>query len=119
MPASATPTMWPRYSNSSLRCSAVGVIRLPSTSRSPSGVISAFGCYVMWGFMPLLFMAQAAVGLDSFEILAHRALWAVAFAGLLVLLAKQGGQVRSALTNPKTLGWLTLSTVLIGVNFRF
>jgi chloramphenicol-sensitive protein RarD len=82
-----------------------------------AALVSAFGCYVMWGFMPLLFMAQAAAGFDSLEILAHRALWAVAVAGLLVLLAKQGGQVRAVLTSPKTLGWLTLSTALIGVNW--
>lgn len=90
----------------------------PAPSAIPRAALaSAFGCYVMWGFMPLLFMAQAAVGFDSPEILAHRALWAVAVAGLLVLLAGQGGQVRSALTNPRTLGWLTVSTLLIAVNW--
>ncbi|MDP2765684.1 MAG: EamA family transporter RarD, partial [Brevundimonas sp.] len=88
----------------------------PSATPRPA-LLSAFGCYVMWGFMPLLFMAQAGLGFDSLEILAHRALWAVAVAGLLVLLAGQGGQVRSALTNPKTLGWLSLSTLLIGFNW--
>jgi chloramphenicol-sensitive protein RarD len=87
----------------------------PATPRA--ALISAFGCYVMWGFMPLLFMGQGARGFDSLEILAHRALWAVAFAGLLVLLAKQGGQVRAAFASPRTLGWLTLSTALIGVNW--
>ena len=87
----------------------------PATPRA--ALASAFGCYVMWGFMPLLFMAQAAAGFDSLEILAHRALWAVAVAGLLVLLAKQGDQVRAVLTTPKTLGWLVLSTALIGVNW--
>jgi chloramphenicol-sensitive protein RarD len=87
------------------------------TATPRAALISAFGCYVMWGFMPLLFMGQAAVGFDSFEILAHRALWAVAVAGLLVLLAGQGDQVRAVLTSPKTLGWLTLSTALIGVNW--
>lgn len=90
--------------------------QVPS-ARPRDALISAFGCYVMWGFMPLLFMGQDALGFDSLEILAHRALWAVAVAGLLVLLARQGGQVRSALTDPKTLGWLTLSTLLIGVNW--
>ncbi len=82
-----------------------------------AALISAFSCYVMWGFMPLLFMAQAAIGFDSLEILAHRALWSVAVAGLLVFLARQGGQVRAALANPGTLGWLALSTALIGVNW--
>jgi len=82
-----------------------------------AALASAFGCYVMWGFMPLLFMGQGALGFDAFEILAHRALWSVAVAGLLVLLAKQGDQVRAVLTTPKTLGWLILSTLLIAVNW--
>ncbi|RZJ03367.1 MAG: EamA family transporter RarD [Brevundimonas sp.] len=91
----------------------------PVTAPAPgrAALLSAFGCYVMWGFMPLLFMGQHAVGFDAFEILAHRALWAVAVAGLLVFLAGQGGQVRAVFTSPKTLGWLTLSTLLIGVNW--
>ena len=84
---------------------------------SRAALLSAFGCYVLWGVMPLLFMGQAAVGFDAFEILAHRALWAVAVAGLLVWLARQGGQVRAVLTSPKTLAWLAFSTVLIGINW--
>lgn len=79
--------------------------------------LSAFGCYVSWGFMPLLFMGQGTLGFDSLEILAHRALWSVAVAALLVLLARQGDQVRAVLTAPKTLGWLLLSTLLIAVNW--
>ncbi|MDP3803865.1 EamA family transporter RarD [Brevundimonas sp.] len=90
---------------------------MTAASAPRAALLSAFGCYVMWGFMPLLFMGQHDVGFDALEILAHRALWAVAFAGLLVLLAGQGGQVRSALTNPRTLGWLTASTLLIAVNW--
>ena len=87
----------------------------PDSSRA--ALMSAFGCYILWGFMPLLFMGQAAIGFDSLEILAHRALWAVPVAGLLVLLAGQGGQVRAVLTAPRTLGWLILSTALIGLNW--
>jgi chloramphenicol-sensitive protein RarD len=91
-------------------------------SSSPSdtpraALLSAFGCYVLWGFMPLLFMGQGALGFDALEILAHRALWSVAFAVLLVLLARQGGQVRAAFTSPRTLGWLILSTLMIGINW--
>ncbi len=82
-----------------------------------AALLSAFGCYTLWGVMPLLFMGQAAAGFDALEILAHRALWAVPVAGLLVWLAKQGGQVLAVLASPKTLAWLVFSTVLIGVNW--
>ena len=82
-----------------------------------AALLSAFACYTLWGLMPLLFMGQAAAGLDALEILAHRALWAVAVAGLLVWLAKQGGQVAAVFRAPKTLAWLAFSTALIGVNW--
>jgi chloramphenicol-sensitive protein RarD len=93
---------------------------MPVANGSDQGraaLLSAFACYTLWGVMPLLFMGQAAVGFDALEILAHRALWAVAVAGLLVWLAKQGGQVAAVFRSPKTLGWLAFSTVLIAVNW--
>ncbi|WP_298745722.1 EamA family transporter RarD [uncultured Brevundimonas sp.] len=88
----------------------------PSDS-SRAALLSAVACYALWGGLPLLFMGQAAAGFDSPEILAHRALWSVVVAGALVLLARQGDQVRAVLTSPKTLAWLTFSTVLIGLNW--
>lgn len=88
---------------------------MSSQARAP--FLSALGCYVIWGFMPLLFMGQAAIGFTSLEILSHRALWSVLFAGGLVLLASQPGQVRTALSQPRTLAWLVLATVLIAVNW--
>lgn len=88
---------------------------MSSQARAP--FLSALGCYVIWGFMPLLFMGQAAIGFTSLEILSHRALWSVLFAGCLVLLASQSGQVRTALSQPRTLAWLVLATVLIAVNW--
>lgn len=88
---------------------------MSSQARAP--FLSALGCYVIWGFMPLLFMGQAAIGFTSLEILSHRALWSVLFAGGLVLLASQSGQVRTALSQPRTLAWLVLATMLIAVNW--
>lgn len=82
-----------------------------------AALLSAVGCYVMWGVLPLLFMAEFAYGFTAPEILAHRAVWSVLFAGGLVLLAKQGPQILAVLLQPKTLAWLALSTVLIAVNW--
>ncbi len=88
-----------------------------TVSKSQAPFLSALGCYVIWGFMPLLFMGQAAIGFTSLEILSHRALWSVLFAGGLVLLASQSGQVRAALGQPRTVGWLALATLLIALNW--
>ncbi len=88
-----------------------------SSDNPRAALFSAFGCYVLWGLMPLLFMGQHAAGFDALEILAHRAVWAAPVAALLVLAARQGGQVAAVFRDPKTLGWLALSTVLIGTNW--
>jgi chloramphenicol-sensitive protein RarD len=87
------------------------------TTPARAALLSAVGCYVLWGFMPLLFMGQAALGFSAPEILSHRALWSVLIAGALVLFAGQSGQVRAVLRQPKTLAWLALATALIAVNW--
>jgi chloramphenicol-sensitive protein RarD len=87
----------------------------PAPTRA--ALLSAVGCYLIWGFMPLLFMGQAAAGFDSLEILAHRCVWSVLFAAGLVLLARQSTQVREALSQPRTMAWLALATLLIGMNW--
>ena len=90
-----------------------------ASAPAPDGraLAAAVACYGLWGFMPLLFMAMAANGFGAPEILAHRAVWSVLFAGALVLLAGQAMQARRALATPKTLGWLALSTLLIAANW--
>ena len=90
---------------------------MPQSDPSRAALLSAFACYALWGLMPLLFMGQAQAGFDSLEILAHRCVWAVAVAALLVWLAKQGGQVAAVFRNPRTLAWLAFSTALIGLNW--
>lgn len=89
----------------------------PAPAEARTALISAIGCYVIWGFLPLLFMGMAAQGFTAPEILAQRAVWAVLFAGVLVLMSRQWGQVKRVLGTPSTLAWLAGSTVLIGLNW--
>ncbi|RYG12176.1 MAG: EamA family transporter RarD, partial [Caulobacteraceae bacterium] len=86
-------------------------------SNARAALLSAVGCYVLWGLMPLLFMGEAAAGFSAYEILAHRALWSAPVALALVLLAGQWPQVRVLLTQPKALAWLALSAMLIATNW--
>lgn len=74
-------------------------------------------CYVIWGLVPLAFQVIGRMGVGPFEFVAHRALWSVPTAFLFVCLARQGGQVRRVLTEPRTLMWLVASTVLIAMNW--
>ncbi|PHY13689.1 protein RarD [Caulobacter sp. B11] len=82
-----------------------------------AALIAGMACYLLWGFLPLYFHALALLGVGSWEMIAHRTLWSVLWAGGLVLLARQGGQVAAVLRQPKTLGILALSTLAIFANW--
>lgn len=84
---------------------------------SQTALAAGVGCYLIWGFMPLLFQAIHAMGVSPWEMLAHRILWSVPTAALFVLLAKQGRQVMGLVRRPRVLAWLALSSVLIATNW--
>lgn len=82
-----------------------------------AGLIAGVSCYLIWGFAPLVFQQMGQAGADAFEIMGHRAVWSVLWAGFLVWLARQGPQVMEVLRQPKTLGLLAISTLLIAANW--
>lgn len=88
----------------------------PAASARPA-LIAGVACYTLWGLMPLLYQLTARFGAEAGEMTAHRALWSVLWAGLLVVLARQGGQVWRVLRQPRTVALLTLTSLLIGANW--
>ncbi len=88
-----------------------------STSMNGPALAAGVGCYLIWGFVPLVFQAIGRQGVGSWEILAHRTVWATPIALIFVLLAKQWRQVLGVVGNPKVLGLLCLSAALIGANW--
>ena len=88
-----------------------------SQTEGRSAYAAGVGCYVLWGFLPLYFHLLSNLGVGSWEMIAHRSLWSVLWAGGLVLLARQSGQVAAVLRQPKTLGVLLLSTLAIFSNW--
>ena len=80
-------------------------------------IVAGVACYTLWGVLPLYLHAVAAAGPAPLEIIAHRALWSVPWAGLLVLLARQGRQSLDVLKTPRTLALLALSALLIAGNW--
>jgi len=82
-----------------------------------AALIAGVSCYAIWGIAPLVFQQMGRAGADAWEIMGHRAVWSVLWAALLVLLARQGPQVARVLREPKTLGLLAISTVLIAANW--
>lgn len=87
----------------------------PGESRLALG--AGIGCYLIWGFVPLVFQAIGHRGVGPWELLAQRTFWAIPAAGLFVLLAGQGRQVAQVFSTPRTLAWLTLSSLMIAINW--
>ncbi len=74
-------------------------------------------CYLIWGFVPLVFQQMGHQGANAWEIMGHRAVWGLVWAALLVVLSRQWPQVMAVLRQPKVLGWLALSAILIAGNW--
>ena len=89
----------------------------PAPGPARGAVVAGVLCYVLWGVLPIYLHAVAATGPAPLEIIAHRALWSVPWAGLLVLLARQGRQTLDVLRTPRTLALLSLSALLIALNW--
>jgi chloramphenicol-sensitive protein RarD len=84
------------------------------TSAARLGFVAALGAYLMWGSLPLYIRAMQHVG--AFELLAHRVIWSIPTAVILIALAANWRDVRAAFS-PGKLKWLALSGVLIGANW--
>jgi chloramphenicol-sensitive protein RarD len=90
-------------------------VAAPAESRQ--ALAAGIGCYLIWGAIPLLFMAMSRAGASPWEIVGQRVLWAPPAAGLLVFLSGGGNALRSALAQPSVVAQLALSAVLICVNW--
>jgi chloramphenicol-sensitive protein RarD len=84
---------------------------------SRAAVVAGVVSYSLWGILPLYFHLLAGFGVGSWEMIAHRTLWSVIWAGLLVVAARQGGEVARVLRDPRTLAILAASTVAIFINW--
>jgi len=88
----------------------------PSTSGDTlSGFGFAFGAYFLWGFLPIYMKMLSH--LPSAEIVAHRVIWSVPIAGLLLVYMGRTKDVRAALLNPKMLAMGCLTAALITINW--
>jgi chloramphenicol-sensitive protein RarD len=79
------------------------------------GFLLGLGAYGLWGFLPIYFKALA--GVSAVDIVAHRVLWSLPFLALLTALTRGWDKVCLAFAQPKTLGILALTALLIATNW--
>jgi chloramphenicol-sensitive protein RarD len=87
-------------------------IRNEDTGR---GFAFAASAYLFWGFLPIYMKALAHV--PPVEVVAHRVLWSIPVAGAVLMATGRTGDLRRALTSPRTLGMAGITAALISVNW--
>ncbi len=80
-----------------------------------TGLIHGLAAYGLWGMLPLYF--KLFPGVSSVEIVAHRIVWSVAFLAGLMGVTRLYPAFLAALRQPRILGALALSALLIAANW--
>ena len=88
----------------------------PTATEHPrTGLWAALGAYLIWGFLPLYLILVRSV--PAMEFVGWRIIWTLPLCLLIVAVRKQLPELKAALSNPRTMGWLLLSATLIAVNW--
>jgi chloramphenicol-sensitive protein RarD len=79
------------------------------------GFAYALSAYLMWGILP--FYMKAVAHIPAAEVVAHRVVWSVPLAGLLLLWIGRTDDIKVALRTPRMLAMGALTAALITVNW--
>ena len=75
----------------------------------------ALGVFVSWGLFPSYFKLLA--GVPAIEVLSHRIVWSALFMAVVLPLGGGVAAFRRALGDPRVVGLIGLSALLIGINW--
>lgn len=86
-----------------------------SQTDSPRGLALAIGTYLIWGFLPLYMREMAHI--PATEIIAHRILWSLPIAAVVVGARGGFGTVAKTLRQPAMIRMAAVTAVLISANW--
>jgi chloramphenicol-sensitive protein RarD len=84
-------------------------------NQAARGFLFALFAYLLWGLLPLYLKLVAHI--PAMEVVAHRIVWSVPIAGVVLLLLGRTADVKAALRSPKTLLMAALTASLITLNW--
>lgn len=87
----------------------------PRNEDSMSGVFFALTAYLMWGVLPLYMKALAHIA--PVEVIAHRVIWSVPIAVLVVAALGRWSDLRVAFRSWRMLGMAAVAAALVSVNW--
>lgn len=83
--------------------------------RAMRGFLFGFSAYFMWGLLP--FYMKAVDHIPAVEVVAHRVLWSVPVAGVVLLALGRTADIAVAFRSPRTLVMAALTAAIISVNW--
>lgn len=84
-------------------------------TQATRGFLFAFSAYLLWGLLP--FYMKAVAHIPPVEVVAHRVLWSVPIAGVVLLMLGRTGDIAAALRSPRTLLMAALTAAIISLNW--
>lgn len=94
---------------------STGTTHSAETDDTMAGFLFALSAYGLWGLMPLYMKLVAHI--PAAEVVAHRALWSVPVAGIVLLVLRRTADITAALRSPRTLMMAALTAGLISINW--
>lgn len=88
---------------------------MPTNAETRNGLFAAIGAYILWGFLPLYFKLLGDT--PPLVILAHRIVWSVPTALILIMAAGKWGELTGLWRQPKVLMTLLGSSIAIAANW--
>ncbi|MDX3927299.1 MAG: EamA family transporter RarD [Shinella sp.] len=82
---------------------------------SARGFAFALAAYLLWGVLP--FFMKAVAHIPAFEVVAHRIVWSVPLAGLVLVWLGRTADVKAALRSPRMLGMAMVTAIFITFNW--
>ncbi|ANL33543.1 EamA family transporter RarD [Rhizobium phaseoli] len=90
-------------------------VPLAKNEDSPRGFAFALTAYLLWGFLP--FYMKAVAHISPAEVIAHRIVWSLPLAGIVLIVLGRTADIRAALRSPRMLAMGALTASLITVNW--
>ncbi|TAY55407.1 EamA family transporter RarD, partial [Rhizobium leguminosarum] len=90
-------------------------VPLAKNEDSPRGFAFALTAYLLWGFLPIYMKAVAHI--SPAEVIAHRIVWSLPLAGIVLIVLGRTEDIRAALSSPRMLAMAALTASLITVNW--
>ncbi|MDW6021233.1 EamA family transporter RarD [Mesorhizobium sp. BAC0120] len=87
----------------------------PADSTAARGFAFALSAYLLWGILPIFLKPLAHI--PAVEVLAHRIVWSVPVAGLILLALGRTSDLKAAFHSPRTLVMAAGTALLITLNW--